>query len=447
MCCNLKICLLFTGLRAIVKALLRSIRALKDAIVLTIFCVSVFALIGYQLFHGTLRNKCVLEPGNFDLAPDAMYVVDLLQRLPDGFKNESSESGNNADIRTFPAIGLYESCGSVSEDISSLEKFENLAESLTWNEYDEHLTASLVNALNETRFNVSKTDKLLKSRDTSHVDSTIQSTVVPPLLFSDEPFRSSTEPNLSKSNCPKLYNECIVKDSYDVTTSSTSSLLQLATIMTYGSKEDVFSRWDCYYDDDQTQTPTTREFGVSSSSFSYYSDSNIQYSETRPAKCSISVVAFSANISCMYSKLTLTEKVTFDNGTRNLTASDLPCQDNIWVRTMTYGETQVPFWETRKSIIFFTVQREEVKNASRVSKRDVKQRDVDASEDEGFFNDTMFLLFDQLSRKEMSKEEESDWNWEKAHYLMTDTDSGQYFYLNSSNRPPSEPQYCILGDK
>uniref|UniRef100_H2ZPU7 Sodium channel protein n=1 Tax=Ciona savignyi TaxID=51511 RepID=H2ZPU7_CIOSA len=60
------------GLRGIVKALLRSIHALKDAVALTVFCVSVFALIGYQLFHGTLRQKCVLNSGTFDLAPNAL---------------------------------------------------------------------------------------------------------------------------------------------------------------------------------------------------------------------------------------------------------------------------------------------------------------------------------------------------------------------------------------
>ena len=36
------------GLRSIVQALLHSIQALKDAVVLTLFCLSVFALIGYQ---------------------------------------------------------------------------------------------------------------------------------------------------------------------------------------------------------------------------------------------------------------------------------------------------------------------------------------------------------------------------------------------------------------
>ena len=49
-------------IRSIVQALLHSIQALKDAVVLTLFCLSVFALIGYQLFHGMLRRKCVLKP-------------------------------------------------------------------------------------------------------------------------------------------------------------------------------------------------------------------------------------------------------------------------------------------------------------------------------------------------------------------------------------------------
>uniref|UniRef100_H2ZPU5 Sodium channel protein n=1 Tax=Ciona savignyi TaxID=51511 RepID=H2ZPU5_CIOSA len=68
------------GLRGIVKALLRSIHALKDAVALTVFCVSVFALIGYQLFHGTLRQKCVLNSGTFDLAPNALQINDALSQ-------------------------------------------------------------------------------------------------------------------------------------------------------------------------------------------------------------------------------------------------------------------------------------------------------------------------------------------------------------------------------
>ena len=44
------------------QALLHSIRALKDAIVLTLFFLTVFSLIGYQLFCGTFRQKCVQYP-------------------------------------------------------------------------------------------------------------------------------------------------------------------------------------------------------------------------------------------------------------------------------------------------------------------------------------------------------------------------------------------------
>uniref|UniRef100_H2ZPT9 Sodium channel protein n=1 Tax=Ciona savignyi TaxID=51511 RepID=H2ZPT9_CIOSA len=64
------------GLRGIVKALLRSIHALKDAVALTVFCVSVFALIGYQLFHGTLRQKCC--DGTSWCMEDADFITRIL---------------------------------------------------------------------------------------------------------------------------------------------------------------------------------------------------------------------------------------------------------------------------------------------------------------------------------------------------------------------------------
>uniref|UniRef100_H2ZFQ8 Sodium channel protein n=1 Tax=Ciona savignyi TaxID=51511 RepID=H2ZFQ8_CIOSA len=47
------------GLKAIVSALIESVKALKDVMILTLFCLSVFALIGLQLFMGSLRQKCI----------------------------------------------------------------------------------------------------------------------------------------------------------------------------------------------------------------------------------------------------------------------------------------------------------------------------------------------------------------------------------------------------
>ncbi|XP_043978018.1 sodium channel, voltage gated, type VIII, alpha subunit b isoform X2 [Gambusia affinis] len=52
------------GLKTIVGALIQSVKKLSDVMILTVFCLSVFALIGLQLFMGNLRNKCVFWPIN-----------------------------------------------------------------------------------------------------------------------------------------------------------------------------------------------------------------------------------------------------------------------------------------------------------------------------------------------------------------------------------------------
>ncbi|XP_056913565.1 sodium channel, voltage gated, type XII, alpha a isoform X4 [Takifugu flavidus] len=52
------------GLKTIVGALIQSVRKLADVMILTVFCLSVFALIGLQLFMGLLRQKCVRSLGH-----------------------------------------------------------------------------------------------------------------------------------------------------------------------------------------------------------------------------------------------------------------------------------------------------------------------------------------------------------------------------------------------
>ncbi|NXU01239.1 SCN5A protein, partial [Buphagus erythrorhynchus] len=47
------------GLKIIVGALIQSVKKLADVMILTVFCLSVFALIGLQLFKGNLRQKCI----------------------------------------------------------------------------------------------------------------------------------------------------------------------------------------------------------------------------------------------------------------------------------------------------------------------------------------------------------------------------------------------------
>lgn len=58
-----------TGLKTIVGALIQSVKKLSDVMILTVFCLSVFALIGLQLFMGNLRQKCIRNLVN-DTIPD-----------------------------------------------------------------------------------------------------------------------------------------------------------------------------------------------------------------------------------------------------------------------------------------------------------------------------------------------------------------------------------------
>ncbi|XP_068581767.1 sodium channel protein type 4 subunit alpha B isoform X2 [Cebidichthys violaceus] len=58
----LKTITVIPGLKTIVGALIQSVKKLADVMILTVFCLSVFALIGLQLFMGNLRQKCVLIP-------------------------------------------------------------------------------------------------------------------------------------------------------------------------------------------------------------------------------------------------------------------------------------------------------------------------------------------------------------------------------------------------
>uniref|UniRef100_A0A673XXH3 Sodium channel protein n=1 Tax=Salmo trutta TaxID=8032 RepID=A0A673XXH3_SALTR len=61
------------GLKTIVGALIQSVKKLSDVMILTVFCLSVFALVGLQLFMGNLRNKCLRIPLNStDLLNDTL---------------------------------------------------------------------------------------------------------------------------------------------------------------------------------------------------------------------------------------------------------------------------------------------------------------------------------------------------------------------------------------
>jgi len=51
---------------------MEAVRRLRDVMILTVFVLSIFALVGLQIYQGTLKNKCVLNPdaGLFDNATE-----------------------------------------------------------------------------------------------------------------------------------------------------------------------------------------------------------------------------------------------------------------------------------------------------------------------------------------------------------------------------------------
>ncbi|XP_036595578.1 sodium channel protein type 10 subunit alpha-like [Trichosurus vulpecula] len=58
------------GLKVIVGALIHSVKKLADVMILTVFCLSVFALVALQLFKGNLRHKCTKNCTFFNVTSD-----------------------------------------------------------------------------------------------------------------------------------------------------------------------------------------------------------------------------------------------------------------------------------------------------------------------------------------------------------------------------------------
>ncbi|XP_029306489.1 sodium channel protein type 2 subunit alpha-like isoform X1 [Cottoperca gobio] len=90
------------GLKTIVGALIQSVKKLSDVMILTVFCLSVFALIGLQLFMGNLRQKCVraiissnaTNSSNIT-ANDAMFFNNSLLDFNTSFVENTTENSFN----------------------------------------------------------------------------------------------------------------------------------------------------------------------------------------------------------------------------------------------------------------------------------------------------------------------------------------------------------------
>uniref|UniRef100_A0A8C5IRV5 Sodium channel protein n=1 Tax=Junco hyemalis TaxID=40217 RepID=A0A8C5IRV5_JUNHY len=90
------------GLKTIVGALIQSVKKLSDVMILTVFCLSVFALIGLQLFMGNLRNKCLQwPPENFTLETNITSQLNSHFYFLEG-QNDALLCGNSSDAGQCP---------------------------------------------------------------------------------------------------------------------------------------------------------------------------------------------------------------------------------------------------------------------------------------------------------------------------------------------------------
>uniref|UniRef100_A0A673YC58 Sodium channel protein n=1 Tax=Salmo trutta TaxID=8032 RepID=A0A673YC58_SALTR len=97
------------GLKTIVGALIQSVKKLSDVMILTVFCLGVFALIGLQLFMGNLRQKCVIWPINSTENFLSLYGCVALSsppsRCPEGFKCMKAGRNPNYGYTSFDSFG------------------------------------------------------------------------------------------------------------------------------------------------------------------------------------------------------------------------------------------------------------------------------------------------------------------------------------------------------
>ncbi|KAM5151888.1 sodium channel protein type 2 subunit alpha-like [Mantella aurantiaca] len=109
------------GLKTIVGALIQSVKKLSDVMILTVFCLSVFALIGLQLFMGHLRNKCMHLPLPPNISLEEYAKDESLFYKIEGQKDpvlcgNSSDSGQCPEGYTCVKIGRNPDYGYTSFD-------------------------------------------------------------------------------------------------------------------------------------------------------------------------------------------------------------------------------------------------------------------------------------------------------------------------------------------
>ncbi|XP_067398907.1 sodium channel protein type 5 subunit alpha-like isoform X2 [Emydura macquarii macquarii] len=118
----LKTISILPGLKVIVGALIQSVKKLADVMILTVFCLSVFALVGLQLFKGNLRHKCVR---NFNSTNGTVTSGDTTWNSFDLFINDSENFLKKNGTKDFLLCGNGSDAGSCPDKYVCLKVGEN----------------------------------------------------------------------------------------------------------------------------------------------------------------------------------------------------------------------------------------------------------------------------------------------------------------------------------
>lgn len=92
------------GLKTIVAALIQSVKKMVDVMILTVFALSVFALVGLQLFMGNLRHKCIRWPLANETASELFNGTVFNDTLSDNdttWLNDTLYSNNTFDFTEY----------------------------------------------------------------------------------------------------------------------------------------------------------------------------------------------------------------------------------------------------------------------------------------------------------------------------------------------------------
>ncbi|RMC18584.1 hypothetical protein DUI87_04476 [Hirundo rustica rustica] len=115
------------GLKTIVGALIQSVKKLSDVMILTVFCLSVFALIGLQLFMGNLKNKCLFWPSENSTAFEKYLVPYFNGTVFDwtAYINEESHFYHLEGTKNFLLCGNSSDAGKCPEEFICVKAGKN----------------------------------------------------------------------------------------------------------------------------------------------------------------------------------------------------------------------------------------------------------------------------------------------------------------------------------